>query len=199
MLNCHNNKKFTSAGWFIGICIAQACSKEIWVSSKARLCLFLYCFLASLIQQSAASAAFVGFSHSGHRAPLQMSTLKCLTICWIIKIRKRGEKRFLDTSGHKTCQKISFLLLSPSHPKQSFSVLNRSENNPIHKVKIGSDFLTCLPPPLDNLEMKINSCLQACEELIIALDQSTERLLFLPPFNSWRWGCHFSSRVHCQD
>lgn len=198
MLNSHGNKKFRSAGWFIGICIAQEWSKELQVPSKARLCLFLYRFYTPLIQQSAASAVFIRFGHLWANA-FQISTLKYLIICWIIKITKRVKKRFLDTSGHKIRQRISLLLLPPSHPKQSFSILKRSENNPIHKVKIGSDFLTSLPPPLDNLEMKINSCLRACEELIIALDQSTKCLLFLPPFNSWRWGCHFSSRVHCQD
>lgn len=95
-------------------------------------------------------------------------------------------KRFSCTSGHKICQRISSLLplsLFPLPPKQFFSILNRFENNPIRKVKIGADFLTCLPPCLDNLEMKINSCLRACEELIIALDQSTEWLLFF---------CHLS-------
>lgn len=169
MLNYHNSKKFSSGSWPIGLCIAQEWSKELQVPSKARLCLFLYRFYTPLIQQSAASAVFIRFGHLWENA-FQINTLRYLTIWWIFRIIKWDKKIFLDTSGHKICQRISPLLPPPSHPKQSFSILNRSENNPIHKVKIGSDFLTCLPPPLDNLEMKINSCLRACEELIIALD-----------------------------
>lgn len=44
--------------------------------------------------------------------------------------------------------------------KFSFTILNNLEKNSIYKVKPGSHILTSLHPQLNNLKIKIHSCLR---------------------------------------